>query len=62
MRKDREVGREQRREEGQGALRGSPVRVGGGPTDFALEYDSQPSGMSEESVASLTPRAHEDKG
>lgn len=27
MRKDREVGREQRREEGQGALRGSPVRV-----------------------------------
>lgn len=46
-------GREQRREEGQGALKGSPVCVGGGPTDFALEYE--PSVMSEESMASLKP-------
>lgn len=58
QRKDRRWrGREQRREEGQGAL-----CVGGRSTEFAFRYDSQLSGMSGESMASLTPRVCEDKG
>jgi hypothetical protein len=64
------AGSTQRREEGQGALKGerrgrehseegggagSTQRLPCGPTECALEYDSQPSGMSVGSMASLTP-------